>query len=136
MPRAGTTAFADAYNTALGERTFRFAYGDDVVPMVPPEPIYAHVGRYLYSHTGLFPDQPVAGWPNAPRLDASLLQKVSDFIARGPGGWSSIRRFFFGNDHGVAGKPLPRRPPAVAFLFAHLPSPIRDHIQDRYWQAL
>jgi triacylglycerol lipase len=136
MPRAGTVPFSDAYNSALGERTFRFAYGDDIVPMVPPEPIFAHVGRYFYSRSGQFPDQPTVGWPNDPRLDASLLQSIRGFVAQGPGRWSLVKNSLFGSDHGVAGKPLPRRPPAVAFLFAHLPSPIRDHIQDRYWQAL
>ncbi len=35
-PRAGDRFFADAYEVALGEKTIRYAYQDDLVPHLPP----------------------------------------------------------------------------------------------------
>ena len=50
MPRAGNPAFASDYDARLGNSTFRFVHGDDLVPTVPPAACstmacYQHVGR-------------------------------------------------------------------------------------------
>jgi triacylglycerol lipase len=47
MPRVGSADFAASYNgSGLGERTYRFVYGVDVVPTVPPTAFaFHHVGR-------------------------------------------------------------------------------------------
>ena len=48
-PRAGNPSFAAAYEAALGDRTWRFEYRDDLVPHLPPSPtfwnIMEHAGR-------------------------------------------------------------------------------------------
>jgi predicted lipase len=48
MPRVGTATFAAKYNDILGDRTWRFVHGYDIVPTVPPTEFgVLHVGHYL-----------------------------------------------------------------------------------------
>lgn len=43
QPRTCDATLADAYDTAFESRCFRFVNNNDVVPTVPPEPLYRHV---------------------------------------------------------------------------------------------
>ncbi len=54
MPRVGSADFAASYNECgLGERTYRFVYGVDVVPTVPPAAFaFRHVGRMARCERG------------------------------------------------------------------------------------
>lgn len=51
QPRTCDSALAEAYDAAFASRCFRFVNNNDVVPTVPPEPLYSHVQsvRYLDS---------------------------------------------------------------------------------------
>lgn len=48
-PRVAASAFFDAYSKCgLGERTYRFIHGHDIVPTVPPSRLgFRHVGRMM-----------------------------------------------------------------------------------------
>ncbi|WP_269134483.1 lipase family protein [Spiractinospora alimapuensis] len=48
QPRTCDQALADAYDEAFAGRMFRFVNNNDVVPRVPPEPVYRHVAVEKY----------------------------------------------------------------------------------------
>ena len=59
MPRAGNPAFASDYDARLGNSTFRFVHGDDLVPTVPPAKrlqqligLHQHVGWLIHCERG------------------------------------------------------------------------------------
>ncbi|MET8543976.1 lipase family protein [Kitasatospora sp. NPDC004799] len=43
QPRTCDRLLAAAYDKALKGRTFRFVHGNDIVPELPPEPVFTHV---------------------------------------------------------------------------------------------
>jgi hypothetical protein len=71
----------------LGGRTFRLVYGDDIVAMVPGEPLH-QVGRCLHSQGGVFDPRVLTGnpqlltqeqWSDDPRFDKTLQNFISTF---------------------------------------------------------
>ncbi|MEV0040905.1 lipase family protein [Streptomyces sp. NPDC056909] len=52
QPRTCDRLLAAAYNTALKDRTYRFVNNNDIVPQVPPAPLFTHVDtvKYFDSH--------------------------------------------------------------------------------------
>ncbi|MEA2998147.1 MAG: triacylglycerol lipase [Alphaproteobacteria bacterium] len=128
MPRPGNARFHARYTAALGERTFRFVHGLDIVARVPPSILlgtsgFRHVGHMFQCASGgkfdgaappaaLESDDPPFGPEPSDILTAGLaaLAAGNFFSPPGPGPFGSLFRF--------------------------LPQPIRDHLQDRYWVAL
>ncbi|MDR7303600.1 lipase family protein [Haloactinomyces albus] len=58
QPRTCDRTMADAYDEAFKSRHFRFVNNNDIVPQVPPEPVFQHVEteRYLDSDGNLRED--------------------------------------------------------------------------------
>ncbi|MEU0685393.1 lipase family protein [Streptomyces uncialis] len=48
QPRTCDRLLATAYNDALKNRTHRFVNNNDIVPQVPPAPVFSHVERLRY----------------------------------------------------------------------------------------
>lgn len=119
MPRPGNVAYRDAYNPRLGDRTYRFVYGDDLVPKVPPSAFgFRHVGQILQCQRGAR----FSGRPVMPPEEAASLPELRD-IALSP----------FGKNDAPA---APRQSRIAALAVSRLSPPIRDHLMDRYLQAL
>jgi triacylglycerol lipase len=53
-PRVGTQTFADSYNdSGLGDRSYRFVHGLDIVPTLPPSALgFRHAGRMVLCERG------------------------------------------------------------------------------------
>ncbi|TDV35921.1 lipase family protein [Actinophytocola oryzae] len=62
QPRTCDRVLADAYDKALGGRTFRVVNNNDIVAQVPPEPVFHHVReiRYIDSSGKVQESQPLA----------------------------------------------------------------------------
>ncbi len=123
MPRIGNPAFAQAYDEAFGERTYRLVHGEDIVPTVPPSNFnFRHVGRLLHCERHTKFDAALLAPPGSddPAFADRLLSAVKVGLAQllsgslGP----EIRPDFLGR----ASRLLT---PAIA-----------DHLPDRYWAAL
>jgi triacylglycerol lipase len=123
MPRAGGEVFRDAYNARLGPVTYRLVHGLDVVARIPPSGIgFRHVGRVLecddgekFDPTALstdLPDEPAFSLGLAHTLESGVEGVVSGHVLSRPG------------------------PGTFGPLFRFLPRPIRDHLQDCYYEAL
>ena len=125
MPRVGDRDFAARYEALLGTKTFRLAYGDDIVPTVPPHdhPFgFNHVGRCLrcrynqrFDGSDLV-NQPTEDPGSLPLLPATVLR-----LLRQP--------------------PRPDTPvhpgdPLAATVIGALPPVVRDHIPDSYLRGL
>jgi triacylglycerol lipase len=123
MPRAGGERFQAAYNAKLGALTYRLIHGLDVVARVPMSELgYRHVGRVLQCESGKKFD-PAAMSPlgsDVPEFSLGLAHTVV----------SSVEGLLSG--HGLS----PPGPGTFGPLFKYLPQPIRDHLQDRYYNAL
>lgn len=125
MPRVGGTGFAASYGE-LSNVTYRLVHGLDLVARVPTPRLlrgFHHVGRLLECDSGKKFDrtQPLSETGlNQPTLSGELTAA----LALGFGGLMS------GHVLGPTG------PGTFGPLFPVLPSPIRDHLQDRYWKAL
>jgi hypothetical protein len=130
MPRAGDLAFRDNYNGRLGDRTFRFVHGDDLVPTVPPANVlglaHFHVGSLIQCDIGAkfaLSRKNKDTTSNEPRRDddiASGLLAPTGFIDRS---MAAFRTFASGGD-------------LVAASIAGLPPRLRHHLQDQYIAAL
>jgi len=127
MPRPGNARFHERYTAALGDRTFRFVHGFDIVARVPPSILlgtgYRHVGHmFQCASGGKFDDAvPPAGLesddpPFGPEPRDILAAALAELAAR---------EFL-----------APPGPGPFGSLFQFLPRPIRDHLQDQYWTAL
>jgi hypothetical protein len=123
MPRAGGERFQDTYNARLGAVTYRLVHGLDVVARVPMSGIgFRHIGRVLQCEDGekFDPVALSAGASDDPAYSAGL----ADTLQRGVEGV-------------LSGYVLPRPGPGTfGPLFRFLPRPIRDHLQDCYYEAL
>jgi pimeloyl-ACP methyl ester carboxylesterase len=124
MPRAGDSSFATQYNALLGNRTYRLVHGRDIVARVPPFSIgFRHVGRALAcTSLGRFspaklPQRAIDEKSTLWFLAKDLMQTV----------------FTFG---GPKGPPFPGVDPEVIAAIDALPRFVRDHLPDRYLQAL
>jgi len=87
-PRVGDGTFREAFNSKLGDRTFRVVNGNDLVPRVPPRVAgYKHVGSVaLINEKGVISRDPSA-WEQLKcriiiQLNAELLDKEISSIAR------------------------------------------------------
>ena len=132
MPRAGGQVFAGAYNEILGDRTFRLVHGGDIVPCIPewvarlapPERIpFQHVGRMLKCDSGGKFDrsaQPAPMDSNDPTFRAGVREN-----------WINRK------NAALAGILLaPAGPGFFGPFYTLLPFAIRDHLPDRYRDAL
>jgi triacylglycerol lipase len=126
MPRAGGQRFQAAYNGDgnLGPVTYRLVYGLDVVARVPMSAIgYRHVGRELECESGkkFDAERPFSELgSDAPEFSLGLAHTLASEI----GGL-------------ISGHILsPSGPGTFGPLFKYLPQPIRDHLQDSYYNAL
>lgn len=141
MPRPGNAAFAAAYGDALGQRTYRLVYGDDLVPTVAPSALgFRHVGRHLRcerhgSFVGLTPAEDIAS--DAPLFTAGVRKDWDDALYGIAHPVTALKRqivpairVLFG-DPGEGG-----RTDTIAALIELLPPRLRDHIPDRYCAAL
>jgi pimeloyl-ACP methyl ester carboxylesterase len=124
MPRVGDAAFAAQYNALLGKRTFRLVHGRDIVPRVPPFSIgFRHVGRVLAcTSLGRFDAAKLA--QEAADEESTLAFRLKDLMQI---------VFTFG---GPKGPPFPGPNPGVNAQLDALPRFVRDHLPDRYLQAL
>jgi hypothetical protein len=123
MPRAGGTRFQADYNGKLGQMTFRLVHGRDVVARVPMSGIgFRHVGRVLECESGS-------------KLDpARLSPEVSDDPESAVG---LAHTLVSGAEGLLSGHLLsPPGPGTFGPFFKFLPQPIRDHLQDCYYNAL
>jgi hypothetical protein len=128
MPRPGDADFHMRYTNALGDRTFRFVHGLDIVARVPPSILpgtsgFKHVGHlFECASDGKFVDA-------APRSDLA-----SDAPPFAPELINTVTAAFGALAAGHLFSPPGPGPFGSVFKF--LPRPIRDHLQDRYWTAL
>jgi triacylglycerol lipase len=123
MPRTGGESFQAAYNTKLGAVTFRLVHGLDVVARVPMSGIgFRHVGRVLQCQEGeKFNSAALsAGVSDEPEFSLGLAQTLI----------SRVEGFLSGHVFSPPG------PGTFGPLFKFLPRPIRDHLQDCYYNAL
>lgn len=125
MPRPGNAALAARINAAFGQRIYRLAHGQDIVPSLPPAALgFMHAGRYLHC----------AGQG---QFDYSMLSSgLSDAPANGgnlTAGWRErLLRLLPRARAGDAPAGINASPVANGFL----PAPLGDHLPDRYWNAL
>jgi len=122
-PRVGGIDFAARYDERLGEVTYRLVHGDDIVATVPMSQLgFRHVGRYLHCASGeKFDAAAMSGLgSDAPSFTHGLKRGFAREIAKL---WS--------------GQLLsPPGPGSLGPLFKLLPSRLRDHLPDRYIEAL
>ena len=53
QPRVGDARFVDYMNTVYGDSFARFVNRNDIVPMIPPRPLYRHIGKlYRFDANG------------------------------------------------------------------------------------
>jgi triacylglycerol lipase len=130
MPRAGNPVFRDDYNRRLGERTFRFVHGDDLVPTVPPAHFgnieHSHVGCLLHCDTGakfalsqLNPDMA----SNEPDRDSEIVTGLLGLMGSVGRGVAALGVLLTGG--GI-----------VSASLASLAPRVRHHLQDQYIAAL
>jgi triacylglycerol lipase len=123
-PRVGGDAFFDDYTRQLGDFTFRFIHGCDIVPTVPLTllHVYRHVGQAVQCQSGGLFDG-VAPMPrdgNKPALLESAEQAgFTDFA-----GLAALQ-FVQGIGPGLRNE-----------LAGFLPRMIRDHVPQNYFRAL
>lgn len=84
MPRTGDKNFAKNYNSALGDRTFRFVNNNDIVTRTPFRSMgYRHVGQFMYfDENGNFRKD--IGWWE--KLVDRIHGRIGDIFERGTDG--------------------------------------------------
>ncbi len=128
MPRIGNANFHTDYTKALGERTFRFVHGLDIVARIPPSIVpgisdFRHVGHvFQCASGGKFVDAGPLSDLDAD--DPPFAPELLNTVTAGLGALAAGHIF------------SPSGPGSFGPLFRFLPQPIRDHLQDRYWTAL
>jgi triacylglycerol lipase len=123
MPRAGGERFQSEYNATLGAITFRLVHALDIVARVPMSKIgFRHVGRVLQCEAGQQFNSTAlsAGVSDEPEFSEGIVQALVSRVA----GLFSARIL------------SPAGPGTFGPLFKFLPPPIRDHLQDCYYNAL
>jgi triacylglycerol lipase len=141
MPRAGDAAFAAAYDAALGDRTYRLVYQNDVVPTVAPSELrFKHVGRYLHcDQNGKFESRNLAAdsSSDAPLFARGISKQLTQFL-HSP---LSAVMLPFDRLKLAAAMFLDIAPPGTrtdpaGIVIELLPPVLRDHMPDRYIGAL
>lgn len=123
MPRVGGRSFAASYNATLGAITYRLVHGNDVVATVPMSKLgFRHVGRLLQCASGakFEPSGLSTVGSDEPHFSAGLKLGIMSGIAK------LLARDFFS----------PPGPGPIGPLLKYLPPQIRDHLPDRYIEAL
>jgi predicted lipase len=123
MPRVGGESFCNDYNDVLGSITYRFVHGLDVVARIPTSAIgFRHVGRFVHceSHTKFDLSRLTATATDDPEYALGLAHTLV----------SGVEGFFSGHIFSPPG------PGTFGPFFKFLPQPIRDHLQDCYYDAL
>ena len=123
-PRPGDAQFASAYSPALGNATYRFVHGTDLVPTVGPSFVgFRHVGNFIHCASG-------------GRFDAAtpMLPHGNDMPEFFDSGFKSVvvvvRRAFDGQLLAPLGSG------ALGTFLGLLPQQIRDHVPPSYFGAL
>ena len=139
-PRPGGAAFQARYNAALGDVTYRLVHGRDVVARVPMFPGYLHVGRVLQcdSNTKFDAGKLSAAVSDDPSFAEAALNEIKGLL-QGKDLLTFFGRFFSSRE-GLVKRLLDSiQPPGKGPLkdwFRFLPPPIREHLEDRYIEAL
>jgi triacylglycerol lipase len=123
-PRTGGEIFFNDYTPRLGDTTFRFIHGTDIVPTVPLTllHVYRHVGQAVQCASGGLFDgvAPMARDGNKPAILESAAQSgFADF------GALAALHFVDGIGPGLRNQ-----------LAGFLPRMIRDHVPQNYFRAL
>ncbi|GAA2629563.1 lipase family protein [Actinomadura fulvescens] len=118
QPRTCDPTLASAYDKALKDRVFRFVNSHDIVPQLPPEPLYAHVAaeRYIDADGHIHDTRPAGSG-----LLGTATSGAANAVTGGLGGLAG----------GTAKAPTP-----LADLLAPGTQGIRDHGIGRYIAAL
>ncbi|MFI1727703.1 lipase family protein [Streptomyces acidicola] len=84
QPRTCDRLLAAAYNKGFKERMYRFVNNNDIVPQLPPEPVYTHVDalRYIDSNGTVHESMSLLGGltDRAKGLTADLFAPASDGV--------------------------------------------------------
>jgi hypothetical protein len=137
MPRAGDDRFANLYGREHGlwTRTYRLRHGSDIVPTVPPacDPYlrFRHVGQLLRC-------------PQRGRFDTTQLEPHPDDAVNRIPLAEACATVFGGQMPSLLGLPFAllqlrdrlRADAQAGGVIDRLPFYIRDHLQDRYLEAL
>jgi hypothetical protein len=131
MPRTGNSAFAASYDQPLGQRTYRFVHGDDVVPMVPPVSFHGqtnqHVGFLLHcARDATF----VSGQQSSGTTSNDPDRTIADILA------SFVEVASLASRLQIAADVLNRGGSALDVAIELSPPRVRQHLQDRYIAAL
>lgn len=131
MPRTGNSAFAASYDQRLGQRTYRFVHGDDVVPMVPPAGFHGqtnrHVGFLLHcARDAKFAREQQSSDTTSNDPDRTIHDVLASFLEVA----SLASRLQ------IAAEVLNRGGSALDVAIELLPPRVRQHLQDRYIAAL
>jgi hypothetical protein len=126
MPRSGNALFADNYNTALGNRTFRMVHGEDIVSTVPP-----NSAPFNFRHVGLELRCPRRGKMNP----AGLATSPTSELPLPPSEIGDLLAAVLSPPDAGA-NPFPSANFGVKPLIALLAGPVRDHLADQYLRAL
>ena len=123
-PRTGGEIFFDDYTPRLGDSTFRFVHGADIVPTVPLTllHVYRHVGQAVQCRSGGLFDgvAPMARDGNMPSiLDSAAQAGFADL------GALVALQFVQGIGPGLRNE-----------LAGFLPRMVRDHVPQNYFRAL
>lgn len=124
MPRAGGAKFKAAYDSILGDRTFRLVHGIDLVARVPMSAFgYRHVGRVLMCTAGAKFD-PAQPFSTVASDEPQFSDELSNILRR------TIGDLLMGQLLSKPGSGMLGR------FFRFLRPEIRDHLPDSYWTAL
>lgn len=141
-PRVGNQAFQSRYNARVGEFTYRLVHGSDVVSRVPMFAGYRHVGKMLFCESNTkFDDERMSGdvTDDPSFLEGAIEELIRimfrsganlvELLASRPRTLEEAFRIV------VRALPSPETTPVREFI-AGLPPFIREHLQDRYIEAL
>lgn len=142
-PCIGGTTFQARYNAALGNVTYRLVHGRDIVARVPMLQGYRHVGCMLRTEQNAkFAGRPVGPSEDPTFLAPDYLNEIARFLQGG-----GVLGFIKGRVVSPPGSPQELANAVIAKLpprghgplgewFRALPPFIREHLQDRYIEAL
>ncbi|MEM8778388.1 MAG: lipase family protein [Cyanobacteria bacterium P01_G01_bin.49] len=99
-PRVGNESFRTNFNQRFYDHTYRVVNGNDLVPHVPPEPLFSHVGQpIIFDANGKRQDHALSLWERIQvKVKGTLLQDFGD------GQLSGVERHLLDDDDGY----LPR----------------------------
>ena len=95
-PRVGNESFRSHFNRSFYDHTYRVINGNDLVPHVPPEPLFSHVGQQIiFDINGKRHDRALNFWERLQiEVKGTLLQDFGD------GKLSRVERHLLDDDDG------------------------------------